>query len=86
MPLYTYVVSYRGFSHVSQASRSNFQGFADWYKELPPDTPPGLKQKIADDRQIYAGFEPVPNRKHVWRKVVPVGSEELVIVAVQTMP
>jgi len=46
MPLYTYIVTYRGRSHVAQARRSNFKGFIDWTQAVP-DLGPGLKQELA---------------------------------------
>lgn len=83
MPLYTYVVSYQGKAHVSQARRSNYQGFGDWVADLPRGflTEPQKKEVV---RQMYAGFEAIPNRVHAWRKEFPLGSSALIVVAVET--
>jgi hypothetical protein len=83
MPLYTYVVSYQGKSHVSQARRSNYQGFGDWATELPQ----GLlsdSQKKEVIKQMYAGFETIPNRVNAWRKEFPLGNSVFTIIAVET--
>lgn len=78
MPLYTYVATYRGTSYIAQRRRSNFQGFGDWIQELPST----LRQKAT--KNMFAGFEPVPNRQNVWRKTLMIDDSELVVVAVQT--
>ena len=78
MPLYTYVAIYKGVSYIAQRRRSNHQGFGDWIEVLPP----ALKKKAAQN--MYAGFEPVPNRQHVWRKTTSIDDSELVVIAVQT--
>ena len=77
MPLYTYVTVYKGVSYIAQSRRSNFQGFADWMEALPA----ALRKEVASS---YAGFEPVPNRQRVWRKLVTIDGNELVVVAIQT--
>ena len=78
MPLYTYVATYKGMSYIAQRRRSNFQGFGDWIEELPP----ALRKKATKD--MFAGFEPVPNRQNVWRKTLMIDGGELVVIAVQT--
>lgn len=83
MPLYTYVVSYQGKSHVSQARRSNYQGFGDWVEDLPQ----GFlteSQKTEVINQMYAGFEAIPNRINAWRKEFRLGSSAFTIIAVET--
>lgn len=83
MPLYTYVVSYRGSTYVNQARRSNFQGFGDWATQIPTGASPAhlAKQMF---REMYGGFSGIPNRTHVWRKTITVGDAEMVVIAVQT--
>jgi hypothetical protein len=83
MPLYTYVVSYQGKSHVSQARRSNYQGFGDWAAELPQGFLTESQKKEVMS-QMYAGFEAIPNRIHAWRKEFPLGSSTFTIIAVET--
>ena len=77
MPLYTYVTVHKGVSYVAQGRRSNFQGFSDWMEGLPA----ALQKDIGNP---YAGFEPVPNRQHVWRKTLMVDGSELVVIAIKT--
>ncbi|WP_063701771.1 hypothetical protein [Bradyrhizobium centrolobii] len=78
MPLYTYVAIYKDISYVTQRRRSNFQGFGDRLETLPPE----LKKKAAQN--MYAGFEPIPNRHNVWRRTQTIDGNELVVIAVQT--
>ena len=63
MPLFTYLVSYKGDTYVTQARRSNFRGFGDWAsippKELPQLTPK-LRKELGQGR--YGGFDEVPNQ------------------------
>jgi hypothetical protein len=90
MPLYTYVVSYKGATHVTQGSHSNFKGFiSTWCGDLPvgalPALTPALHRELA--AKAYRGeFPPVPNIRHAWRKSIELGGSEFVIVAVQTQP
>jgi hypothetical protein len=89
MPLYTYVVTYRGGSYVAQGSHSNFTGFvSDWAEDLPNNVLPGLTPTLRRElsHAAYSGdFTPVPNREHVWRKVLMLGGYELVVYAIQTV-
>jgi hypothetical protein len=78
MPLYTYVAIYKGTSYIAQQRRSNYQGFGDWIQALPA----ALKKKAAQN--MYAGFEPVPNRKNVWQRTQTIDDSELVVIAIQT--
>lgn len=78
MPLFTYVVAYKGESYIAQTRRSNPKGFPDWMEALP--------KELRNNINPYGGsFEPMPNRQHVWRKSLTVGDHELTIVAVQTV-
>ena len=78
MPLYTYVAIYKGTSYIAQRRRSNYQGFGDWIEALPAV----LKEKAAQN--MYAGFEPIPNRENVWRRSQTIHDSELVVIAIQT--
>lgn len=88
MPLYTYVVSYKGATHVAQGSHSNFKGFiSTWCSNLPagalPAVTPVLHRELAE--KAYRGeFPPVANIKNAWRKSIELGGSEFVVVAVQT--
>jgi hypothetical protein len=88
MPLYTYVVSYKGATHVAQGSHSNFKGFTStWCSNLPVGALPALTPALHRDlaAKAYQGeFPPVANVKHVWRKSIELGGSEFVVVAVQT--
>ena len=78
MPLYTYVVTYRGESFTTQARRSNPKGFLDWLEALPPT----LRKLVTDP---YRGsFEAVPNQQNVWRNKFRVDGNDLNVVIVQT--
>jgi len=89
MPLYTYVVTYRGGAYVAQASHSNFKGFvSEWADEVPMDALPGLTPALKRELSVaaYRGdFSPVPNRHHVWRKVLALGGHDLAVYAVETV-
>jgi hypothetical protein len=89
MPLYTYVVTYRGGGYVAQASHSNFKGFvSEWADDVPMDALPGLTPALKRELSVaaYSGdFMPVPNRHHVWKKVLTLGGHDLVVYAVQTV-
>ena len=79
MPLYTYVAIHKGTSYIAQQRRSNYQGFGDWIQALPAAA---LKKKAAQN--MYAGFEPIPNRKNVWQRTQTIDDSELVVIAIQT--
>jgi hypothetical protein len=85
MPLYTYVLTFKGATYVAQSRHSNFQGFIDW-TDIPPDALPGLSAKMKKELQqiAYAGFVEVPNRRHVWRKTLKVRGEDFTVHAIQT--
>jgi hypothetical protein len=90
MPLYTYVVSYKGASRVTQGSHSNFKGFiSSWCSNIPPGALPALTPALHKElaSKAYGGdFDSIPNIKHVWRKSIEVGGSEFVVIAVQTQP
>lgn len=88
MPLYTYIVSFKGATYAAQSSHSNFRGFvSSWSGDLPenalPDLTPSLKKELS--KKAYCGeFAEMPNRKHIWRKTIDLNGEEFVVYAVQT--
>lgn len=88
MPLYTYIVSYKGSTHVTQGSHSNFKGFiSTWCSNIPagalPSLTPNLHRELAS--KAYGGeFLPVSNIKNAWRKTIDVGGSDCIVVAVQT--
>jgi len=90
MPLYTYIVSYKGASRVTQGSHSNFKGFINtWCSNIPPEALPGFTPKLYKElvAKAYRGeFLPVPNIKNAWRKAIQVGESECTVIAVQTQP
>jgi hypothetical protein len=86
MPLYTYVVTYKGGSYVSQARHSNFRGWLDW-TDIPPNALPGLSPKMKRELVQIAyrvDFVEVPNRRHVWQKTLKVRGEDFTVHAIQT--
>jgi len=88
MPLYTYIVTYKGASRVTQGSHSNFKGFiSSWCSNIPlgsiPALTPALHKELTS-KAYGADFAAVENIKNVWRKSIEVGGSEFVIVAVQT--
>ncbi len=88
MPLYTYIVAFKGATYAAQGSYSNFKGFvSSWSGSLPPNALPGLTPALRSElaQKAYRGeFVEVPNRKHVWKKSIDLGGEEFVVYAVQT--
>ncbi len=89
MPLYTYVVAFKGATYSAQSSHSNFRGFVTSWTDLPqgalPALTPSLKKMLA--HKAYRGeFEPVENRNHVWRKSIDLDGSEFVVYAIQTQP
>lgn len=88
MPLFTYVVSYRGDTYVSQGSHSNFTGFAmTWASSMPSSAlrslSPSLRKELV--KRAYEGvFQPVSSAKHVWIKTVDLDGHSLTVHAVQT--
>ena len=90
MPLYTYIVSYKGASRVTQGSHSNFKGFiSSWCSNIPSGALPALTPALHKEltSKAYGGdFLAVPNIKNVWRKSIEVGGSEFTVIAVQTQP
>jgi hypothetical protein len=86
MPLYTYILSFKGCLHAAQGRHSNFKGFvSSWFDAIPNNALPGLSLVSKKEMNPYSGeWEEVANRTHVWRKAVKVGNDELVVFAVQT--
>lgn len=88
MPLYTYIVTYKGSTHVTQGTHSNYRGFiSTWCSNIPesalPALTPALHKELAS--KAYRGeFTPVSNIKHAWRKAIDVGGSECTVVVVQT--
>ena len=88
MPLFTYIVSYKGSDYVAQGSHSNFTGFAStWSANIPKSA---LRTMTQSQREYLAkhawdgSFEPVSGLTHVWRKVIHVQGSDCVITAIQT--
>ncbi len=91
MPLYTYIVAFRGSTYATQARHSNFKGFiSSWTIDLPANALPGLTAALRNElskKAIYSGgggFVEVPNRKNVWRKTLNLDGEDFTVYAVQT--
>lgn len=84
MPLYTYVISFKGSTHVAQSSHSNFRGFINWIEYIP-NLSPALRQELA--QKAYRGeFSAIENKKHVWKKSIEISGSELIVHAIQTQP
>ncbi|SEG11605.1 hypothetical protein [Nitrosomonas ureae] len=82
MPLYTYVISFKGSTHVAQSSHSNFYGFINWIETIP-NLSPALRQELA--HKAYRGeFSALENKKHVWKKSIEFNGNELIVHAIQT--
>ncbi len=88
MPLYTYIVNFKGSTYAAQGSYSNFRGFvSDWSSDLPDGAIPGLTPNLRQElsQKAYRGeFTAVPNRNHVWKKSIDLNGDEFVVYAVQT--
>ncbi|WP_123585007.1 hypothetical protein [Pseudomonas brassicacearum] len=88
MPLYTYIVAFKGSTYAAQGSYSNFKGFvSSWSGNLPPNALSGLTPALKSElsQKAYRGeFSEVQNRKHVWKKTIDLSGEEFVVYAVQT--
>jgi hypothetical protein len=87
MPLYTYVLTFKGSSYVTQDRRSNFKGFVSSWVDIPatalPELSPDLRKELS--QKAYRGsFDEVPNRKNVWRKTLEIAGSEFVVYAIQT--
>jgi hypothetical protein len=87
MPLFTYIVSYKGSTHVAQGSHSNFNGFAmTWATGIPATALPALTPVLRKElkAKAYGGFVAAEGVKHVWKKTLQIGNADLVVHAVQT--
>jgi hypothetical protein len=88
MPLYTYVVSFKGSLHINQGSHSNYKGFVStWCSNIPTGALPGLTSVLQRElvgKAYRDEFLPVLNAKNIWEKTIEIGGSELVVVAVQT--
>ena len=88
MPLYTYIVNFKGAIYAAQGSYSNFRGFvSDWSRDLPGDAIPGLTHNLRKElsQKAHRGeFVEVLNRKHLWKKSIDLNGDEFVVYAVQT--
>jgi hypothetical protein len=87
MPLYTWVVTWRGDSYVHQDRRSNFRGWTEWAK-VPPGAlahfSPALQAELYR-QPLYAPWESLPNRRNVWRKQLELDGSPFVVTVVQTV-
>jgi hypothetical protein len=88
MPLYTYIVNYKGDTYVGQDKKSNFKGFvSSWTSEIPSSALKSLTPKLSQELKKLAyseDFIPVPGRTNVWRKTILLDDSEFVVIAVQT--
>ena len=88
MPLYTYMVSYQGSTHIAQGKHSNFKGFvSSWSSNIPLGALPALtptRQKELAAKAYSGDFQPVQNTKNVWQKSIDIGGNELIVIAIQT--
>jgi hypothetical protein len=85
--MYTYVISYKGATHVTQGTHSNFKGFtstgAIFLLGSLHALTPALRRDLAE--KAYRGeFPAIENIKHAWRTSIELGGNEFVVVAVQT--
>ncbi len=87
MPLYTYVVAFKGQTYAAQSSHSNFRGFVTSWASLPQGALPALTPSLQKElvQKAYDGeFFPIENRKHVWRKAIDLNGSDFVVYAIQT--
>lgn len=88
MPLYTYLVTFKGSTYVAQDRKSNFKGFASsWLQGIERDTLAGLTPSLQAElkNKAYDGdFQPIPNKTNVWCKTIDLDGSLLTIHAVQT--
>lgn len=81
MPLYTYVMSYRGTTKVSQHRLSNYTGFL-----LTPigETFPGLKPAFGDLMRMRP--EPIAGAERTWGCSIQISGEVFTLHVVETRP
>ena len=79
MPLYTFVMSYKGATKIFQHRRSNYRGFL-----LEPIGTrfPELKDQFSDLMRMAP--EPVPNVERTWRASRQVLGEEFILHVIET--
>ncbi|MES2174062.1 MAG: hypothetical protein V4523_08985 [Pseudomonadota bacterium] len=79
MPLYTYVMSYKGATKISQHKHSNYTGFL-----LTPIAAafPNLKPAFGD--LIRMRPEPVSNAERVWGCSKDISGENFVLHVIET--
>ncbi|MBR1160717.1 hypothetical protein [Bradyrhizobium elkanii] len=88
MPLYSYVVGYRGSTYAVQSSSSNFKGFAPQaLAQIPDGALPGLTPALRKDlAKAWGEWQQIPELSRVWRTRFKVGDHEMVVYAVETKP
>jgi hypothetical protein len=88
VPLYTYILTFKGSSYVTQDRRSNLRGFfSHLVDDLPASALPEMNSTLRKElmqKTSLASFSEVPNRKHVWRNSLEIGGSEFLIYAIQT--
>lgn len=88
MPLYTYIVTYKGATHMAQDSHSNFIGFVrTWADGIPASALPSLTpvlRKLLLQRAYEGTFVQQTGATHVWKKSLELGGSELTVFAIQT--
>jgi len=88
VPLYTYIVTFKGSVHIAQGSHRNFTGFistwASGISEGTFSTMTPVQRKELTNRAYEGKFEIVSGVSHVWRKSINIGGSDCVVVAVQT--
>ncbi|HLY56830.1 MAG TPA: hypothetical protein VKS60_14805 [Stellaceae bacterium] len=90
MPLYTYIVSYRGATEAVQgrARAGNYKGSAALViGEISDNALPGLTKQLRTEmieKTYRAEWLAIPNRGGVWRTSFDVGGSELALYAIQT--
>jgi hypothetical protein len=86
MPLYTYVVSYRGATYAEQTRASNFKGFAGGVVgSIPASALPTLPATLRNEMlqsAMRCEWREVPNRSGLWRAAFDLAGDAFVIYAV----
>lgn len=79
MPLYSYIMSYRGETKVSQHKHSNYTGFL-----LTPISAkfPDLKHAFGELMRMRPA--PIPNVERVWSCSLPISGELFTLHVVET--
>ena len=79
MPLYTFVMSYKGSTKVFQHRRSNYRGFL-----LEPIGTAFPELKAQFESLMRMAPEPVPNTERVWRASMAVLDGEFTLHVIET--